>query len=277
MKVIQRRAGCNACIAALCIAVALNVGSIAAAGAAAAVRHEPAKNLDVPPGAAGIGDEARDALPPLSMRLLRDTDTAANGLGSSPRRFFAHAGRVWFSATTPATGTELFVTDGTLAGTRLAADIARGPASSDPKVVGVAGTRLIVAADDGVVGRQLWSVPFAAGAPQRLTSTSAGEYEFTAVATLADRLVYRTAARPSLHATDGTAAGTGTLGEPFGAIDTSLPGLSCQVGGAALFDVRPSGNAGFGEASLVRTDGTAAGTVALSGVGTTYLSSAVFH
>lgn len=61
-----------------------------------------------------------------------------------------------FSAEVPEVGRELWSTDGTPEGTLLVADINPGTASSDPDGLYVYGAFTYFAANDGVVGRELW-------------------------------------------------------------------------------------------------------------------------
>lgn len=66
------------------------------------------------------------------------------------------------------TGVELYVSDGTAAGTQLLVDVASGPESSNPRFVGVADRTVYFTADDGVHGNELWRLPLAAvGAAHR--------------------------------------------------------------------------------------------------------------
>jgi ELWxxDGT repeat protein len=69
-------------------------------------------------------------------------------------------GRLFFpgsdSGSGGAGGRELWVTDGTAAGTKRVLDVRPGPDSSDPGGLTVAGDRVFFAADDGVHGRELW-------------------------------------------------------------------------------------------------------------------------
>ena len=83
------------------------------------------------------------------------------GRGSSlPRDWAAIAvGRVLFTASSGATGTgrELWVTDGTPAGTRLLRDIEPGPASSAPSwVTPIGNGRVLFTAGLATIGRELW-------------------------------------------------------------------------------------------------------------------------
>ncbi len=71
-------------------------------------------------------------------------------------------GAVAFAASNGVNGLELWMTDGTPAGTRLVADVAEGAMSASPLFLTVSGPRLFFVADEGVHGRELWSVKQAA-------------------------------------------------------------------------------------------------------------------
>jgi ELWxxDGT repeat protein len=79
-------------------------------------------------------------------------------LGVSP--FTPVGGRLFFSGGDSgggdAGGRELWVTDGTAAGTKRVLDVRPGPGSSEPDGLTAAGDRVFFAADDGVHGRELW-------------------------------------------------------------------------------------------------------------------------
>ena len=71
-------------------------------------------------------------------------------------------GGVAFTASNGVNGLELWMTDGTPAGTRQVADVAEGAMSASPQLLTVSGPRLFFVADEGVHGRELWSVKQAA-------------------------------------------------------------------------------------------------------------------
>src|SRR6185503_18015868 len=75
--------------------------------------------------------------------------TAVPGAGFAP-------GKLFFTADDGSTGEELWVSDGTLAGTVRVKDINPGAASSNPGALTAVGTVLFFAADNGVNGRELW-------------------------------------------------------------------------------------------------------------------------
>lgn len=80
----------------------------------------------------------------------------------TPGHSATYRGRLYFSASTPATGTELWVTDGTPAGTRLAVDLAPGALGSGPRQLTVLNDRLLFTAsartpDGALSGVEWWS------------------------------------------------------------------------------------------------------------------------
>jgi ELWxxDGT repeat protein len=72
------------------------------------------------------------------------------------RSLTALGGKVYFSYDDGAHGRELWVSDGTPAGTRLFADIQPGAGSSDPRHLHAEGSVLLFAASDGVHGVEPW-------------------------------------------------------------------------------------------------------------------------
>lgn len=67
----------------------------------------------------------------------------------------AVGGTLYFAADDSVHGNEVWQTDGTAAGTSMAADINPGAGSSNPMLLGVVGGQLVLAANDGVHGIQL--------------------------------------------------------------------------------------------------------------------------
>lgn len=81
----------------------------------------------------------------------------------------AWGGDLFFVANTPEYGLELWRTDGSMAGTRLAADLAPGPASSMPSDLTFCGDLLFFVADGAGQGRELWALDTALTTPVALS------------------------------------------------------------------------------------------------------------
>ena len=67
-------------------------------------------------------------------------------------------GTLYFAASDGTHGTELWMSDGTAAGTTMVMDINPGPAGSSPRNLTVAGDILYFAANDGTHGTELWAL-----------------------------------------------------------------------------------------------------------------------
>lgn len=85
----------------------------------------------------------------------------ARGAARGASRF---DGKLFFGACAPATGCELWTSDGTGAGTQLFKDILPGSRSSDPLFLNVVGDDLFFRACDEATGCELWVTD---GTPQR--------------------------------------------------------------------------------------------------------------
>ncbi len=98
--------------------------------------------------------------------MVKDIEPGVTG--SNPFLFFAVTlnNKFYFQATTTGSGSELWVSDGTTAGTQLLKDINPGPNDSDPflfKQFDINGfnnllynNKIFFHADDGTHGTELW-------------------------------------------------------------------------------------------------------------------------
>lgn len=91
-----------------------------------------------------------------TVNLLKDINTSTNVSGSSPSNFTYVGGTIFFTATDPERGTELWKTTGTGVSTVLVKDINPGSSSSSPSYLTAMGAYLYFAANDGVNGTELW-------------------------------------------------------------------------------------------------------------------------
>jgi ELWxxDGT repeat protein len=115
------------------------------------------------------------------VRALPGTDTA--GI----RSLTAVGNRVYFSYDDGENGRELWMSDGTEAGTRLVEDIRPGPGSSFPKELHAEANLLLFSASDGVHGHEPWRSDGTALGTRMLQDIAPGELpssptEFTASA-----------------------------------------------------------------------------------------------
>ncbi|QSQ24018.1 hypothetical protein JY651_03295 [Pyxidicoccus parkwayensis] len=93
--------------------------------------------------------------------LLKDINPGpANAVPGDPNTPFAVGSGLMFDAFEPTHGDELWWTDGTPAGTRMA-DINEGPGTSYPYGFTRVGDQVFFTADDGVHGREPWALPVA--------------------------------------------------------------------------------------------------------------------
>ena len=77
---------------------------------------------------------------------------------------------LYFSANTTATGNELWLTDGTVQGTKMVADINAGNGSSNPQYMTGLGSELFFGATDGKTGYELWKFNTAKVAVENIKS-----------------------------------------------------------------------------------------------------------
>lgn len=204
------------------------------------------------------------ALPGLDVHLVKDLDTRPDPSGALPPREFRTIGdAVYFAAAAPATGSELYRTDGTPGGLSFVADIIPGPESSNPTALGFAGPHLIVEA--GTAGKlaQLWSVSGGASVPLGTTDKymfgRAGSHR--AIGNVGGRLIVEPIRGGALWSTDGTVAGTQRLtSDPAFPVST-VEQRSCFVGGVAVAFGRVSTTT---TTRIIATDGTVAGTTTLA-------------
>jgi ELWxxDGT repeat protein len=199
------------------------------------------------------------SLPPIEASLIKDTNTAPGRYGSYPRSFRTIDDRVYFSASTPATGTELYSTDGTPGGLRLEYDLAPGALGAEGGPIALArlGAQLIVAAS----GR-LWA--YGNGTAVALTPPSAfnpAALPNRAMGEVGGRLLIApdtSASEQIIWVTDGTPAGTYPQDAANGFSLPTRSGNDCALATGVLHTVGLASNV------LIRNDGTVAGSEAIA-------------
>lgn len=91
--------------------------------------------------------------------LIRLKDILPGLVGSLPKPSAGAAlgNQLFFTARDLTNGEELWITDGTIAGTRLVKDITPGAIGSYPSELTIVGNRLYFQANDGSTGQELWT------------------------------------------------------------------------------------------------------------------------
>lgn len=153
--------------------------------------------------------------------MLYATDGTAAGTGPlvpvaraprSPAELTFAAGHLWFVGQ-DAAGAELWVSDGSAAGTHLVADIRPGSPSSAPnQIVELSASTILFAADDGVHGRELWRAhPLGAALVRDINSGEPGG-RIAGMRRAGGSVLFGAQAGDGagheLYCSDGTAAGT---------------------------------------------------------------------
>ncbi|HXU33524.1 MAG TPA: hypothetical protein VN851_23390, partial [Thermoanaerobaculia bacterium] len=168
---------------------------------------------------------------------------------------------IFFVRDTPATGSEVWTSDGTPGGTRLVKDLTPGPAGSGPMRLIWSSNRLWFFALGG-----LWTSNGTAAGTRRIATVGTGEIR--AVGAVGTRLLYFAAATPNaevkLWASDGTAAGTRTLGI---AVPANHPIEPFTTAGANAYFTKIKDDGQVFEREVWVTDGTAARTRKLASFG----------
>jgi ELWxxDGT repeat protein len=182
-----------------------------------------------------------------------------SALSSNARPLFAHRGKTYFSADDGVNGTELWVTDGTTAGTTLVKDLTPGPASTAfyPESAISIGDAVLFLAGPGAGPFQVWRTDgTTAGTIPLMSNINAGFYDAVKVNGIA-YFVYgqsTTTLGSELWRSDGTVAGTYLVKD----INPSGPGVANapEVANNTLYFPGFDGANG----GLWSSDGTNAGT-----------------
>ncbi len=211
--------------------------------------------------AGGIGVEPF-AVDASGGSLINLADIDAGG-DSSPDLFTELDGQVFFFATEPATGKELYVTDGTPAGTSLVLEINTGAGSSAVTSPPIAfGDFVYFAADDGLNGVELWrSNGMAAGTTLVKDIASGGGSSDPEGLVVFNGVLYFTADDGvnglELWRSDGTAAGTYMVKDINVSGSASVTLFRNAADSLYMYFTADNGSSGN---ELWRTNGTGAGT-----------------
>jgi ELWxxDGT repeat protein len=156
-----------------------------------------------------------------TMRLMDVNPGPGDSTDGASMRTARLGGVVWFAATAPAIGRELYRTDGTPAGTSLVADLAPGTVDGDPRPLGDLGTCVLFSVYSTTVGVELWRLAPPATVPTLLVDFDPARPQGSMVsptraAALDGRLhfpAFHPAQGTEPYKTDGTTAGTVLIGE----------------------------------------------------------------
>ncbi|MFO0846725.1 MAG: ELWxxDGT repeat protein, partial [Gemmataceae bacterium] len=197
----------------------------------------------------------------------RVVDLVPGSGSSSPTQLTAVGRTLYFVATTPSTGEELFRSDGTAAGTRLVADITPGPGGSLPRNLTNVNGVLFFTAQDADHGVELWrSDGTAAGTWMVMDINPGVASAWPAKLMGLNGVLYFTAYTPAsgveLWRSDGTEAGTWMVIDLTPGTGSGSPDQLTQAGSSLAF----VGNRPDVGGELWRTNGTAAGTVIIRDV-----------
>lgn len=208
-----------------------------------------------------------DTAPPA---LVRDIHPGAWGSGSEPSRGVALGDRVFFSAESPASGRELWASDGTPEGTRLVADVLPGPSYSDPQLLTPLGSQVFFTASDGgvhpiegITQRELWASDGTAAGTRRVYAFAGKPLRtIVALSRLNSQLLFFVdtyGGGITLWRSDGTAAGTAVVTPTLFDRTARVVPLTTLGGFLYVVAIEPLGQFQT-RLALWRSDGTAAGT-----------------
>jgi ELWxxDGT repeat protein len=164
--------------------------------------------------------------------------------------------KVFFIGTSVAAGKELWVSDGTSAGTRLVNDINPGTNSSDPQHIVSVADGVVFDADDGVHGRKPWwsdgtSTELLGPYPIQWFGDGAPGFAHAGIAFFIADIAGQ---GPAVVRSDGTASGT------YPVRSNSIAYLSSFVGVGLYTMFVDAGCPGASDIGMWRTDGTVDGT-----------------
>jgi ELWxxDGT repeat protein len=208
--------------------------------------------------------------PANAIEVLRDIDTGIANVDSNPHDFVQVGSDILFGAADPDHGPELYVTDGTAAGTHLLVDINPGADGSYPDHFLVVGSVLYFSATDATNGRELWRSDGTAAGTYIVANIGPGAQSGVelsgpqSIVAFGGRIYFPAsdgAHGQELWRSDGTAAGTAPVGDLNPGAQGSLPSSLTVWNGRLYFVAAPGAiDVGDGGFTLYSSDGTLAGT-----------------
>lgn len=203
-----------------------------------------------------------------NISLLKDINPSSGSNGGD-RGYTVCNGKMYFVANDGVNGGELWVTDGTTAGTQMVKDIYAGSNGSFPDYMVTCNGKLYFNADDGVHGREFWTSDGTAAGTQLLKDILVGYNDSYPVELVVMNNKIYFSANDSVHAiepwvSDGTLAGTLMLADinQDPSYQNSDPGNFTAYNNKMYFHANNQINA----SELWVTDGTTAGTYMLKDI-----------
>ncbi|OSZ79129.1 hypothetical protein CAP35_13010 [Chitinophagaceae bacterium IBVUCB1] len=209
-----------------------------------------------------------------TMTKLCDADPSVKGIPDNYESYAGYSGKVYFSASEALTnpeGNELWVTDGTVSGTKLLKDINTqfAYAGSNPSNFVVANNKLFFEANDGINGYELWVCNGTAAGTIMLKDINAGATDTKPLVLnwygVYNNKLYFWAYNGALWSSDGTTAGTQKIGpanlvQPFTKLaGLEMPNTFAECNGKLYFQGGDN-TSGTVDQELWVTDGTTPGT-----------------
>jgi ELWxxDGT repeat protein len=197
-------------------------------------------------------------------QMVRDLMPGVKGAFDSDYAYITTLGdRAYFRGSDSEHGDELWITDGTEAGTKLFADLKPGPASSGPFTLIVAGGKLYFSANNGP-GYRLWVTD---GGPPRIIAEPSG-LAISGYGWPVNGKLYFSGS-DGLHGyepwvTDGTDAGTHIIANLDGDLAPSANPVGLTAAGNTLLFLATTDTSPQFAGQFLRSDGTAGGTYKLS-------------
>jgi ELWxxDGT repeat protein len=208
----------------------------------------------------------------LGTQIVKNINTAV-GVSSTPAKLTAvsggsfAAGKLFFTADDGTSGVELWVSDGTAAGTVRVKDIRPGAASSSPTSLLAVGTLLFFMADNGVVGTELWKSDGTEAGTVLIKDIYAGpnSSNFQDLINVSGTVFFKAgtlAEGSELWKSDGTGPGTTMVKDINPGFASSAPYQFAAMGSTLFFQA----DDGVNGRELWRSDGTEAGTVLVADI-----------
>jgi len=183
------------------------------------------------------------------------------GAGWSEFEYFFHMGDNFYFAANGDSGRELWISDGTPAGTEMLIDINVGFIGSNPTGFVELNGSWYFSADNGVTGAELWKTDGTAAGTTILKDIHPGfpSSDISGMVNIGNKLYFQAnngANGFELWISDGTTAGTNMLTDMNPGVSSSSPEHMTALGADVYF----SANDGTNGKEIWKTDGTLAGT-----------------